>query len=160
MITPTNHTLILERQLQVSPHLLWRCWTEAALLQRWFCPLPWRVTEAVLDVRPGGSSLIVMQGPQGEVVPNRGVYLEVEPERRLVFTDAYVSAWEPSAQPFFTGVIAFIPNEGGTLYRAEARHWTAEACAQHEAMGFHSGWSQATEQLMALSTELGRSSNG
>ena len=29
-------------------------------------------------------------------MPNRGVYLEVVPNEKLVFTDAYAAAWEPS----------------------------------------------------------------
>lgn len=156
MTTSTHaHTLVLERTLAATPTELWRCWTEPALLKQWFCPRPWGVSEAVLDVRPGGHSLVVMQGPNGEVMPNHGVYLEVVPAQRLVFTDAYVRAWEPAAEPFFTGVITFTPQGAGTLYRAEARHWTAQACARHEAMGFHEGWGAATDQLEALARTLG-----
>ena len=56
-------------------------------------PRPWTVTAAELDVRPGGSSLVVMRSPDGQEFPNRGVYLEVQPGRRLVLTDAYTEAW-------------------------------------------------------------------
>ena len=48
-----------------------------------------------------------MKGPEGTEMPNRGVYLEVIKNERLVFTDAYTRAWEPSAKPFFTGVLTF-----------------------------------------------------
>jgi len=41
---------------------------------------------AELDVRPGGANLIVMRGPDGKDMPNRGVYLEVVPNERLVIT--------------------------------------------------------------------------
>ena len=49
------------------------------------------------DLRPGGATLVVMRGPDGNggLRPNRGVYLEVVPNERLVFTDAYSRAWEP-----------------------------------------------------------------
>ena len=57
---------------------------------------------AELDVRPGGANLIVMRSPDGAEFPNRGVYLAVEPGRRLVFTDAFVEAWVPSPKPFMT----------------------------------------------------------
>jgi uncharacterized protein YndB with AHSA1/START domain len=155
MHTPTPaHTLVLERTLAATPAQLWRCWTDPTLLRQWFCPKPWGVSEAVLDVRSGGSSYVLMQGPNGEVVPNHGVYLEVIPEQRLVFTDAYVRAWEPAAEPFFTGVITFTPQGSSTLYRAEARHWNAETCARHEAMSFHQGWGAATDQLDALTGTL------
>jgi uncharacterized protein YbaA (DUF1428 family) len=60
-----SNELSITRLIPVSRAKLWRCWTEPALLKQWFCPKPWGVTEAVLDVRAGGSSHVVMQGPNG-----------------------------------------------------------------------------------------------
>ena len=65
---------------------------EPELLKQWFCPKPWRAEVAKMDLRPGGSSLIVMRSPEGQEFPNRGVYLEVVPNERLVFTDAFTEA--------------------------------------------------------------------
>ena len=48
-----------------------------------------------------------MRSPEGEDFPNRGVYLAVEPGRRLVFTDAFTEAWLPSEQPFFVAEVTF-----------------------------------------------------
>jgi uncharacterized protein YndB with AHSA1/START domain len=96
-----------------------------------------------------------MRGPNGEEVDNVGVYLAVEPERRLVFTDAFTGGWTPSASPPFMVVeLTFAPEGGGGLYRAVARHWTPEAKAQHMAMGFHDGWGRAAHQLDALALTL------
>jgi hypothetical protein len=74
---------------------------ELVLTQR-FALLPYTTPVAELDVRPGGASLIVMRGPDGNDIPNRGVHLEVVKNERLVFTDAYAMAWERSAKPFMT----------------------------------------------------------
>jgi uncharacterized protein YndB with AHSA1/START domain len=123
-------------------------------LVRWFTPAPWRTVRAEVDLRPGGSSLIVMQSPEGEEFPNRGVYLAVEPGRRLVFTDAFTEAWVPSERPFFVGEVSFADEAGGTRYRAVARHWTVEAREEHEKMGFHEGWNAAADQLEALAKTL------
>ena len=148
------HELVISRLIPVPRHQLFRCWTEPALITRWFTPPPWQTVHAETDVRAGGSSLIVMQGPDGTQVPNRGVYLEVVPNERLVFTDAYTAAWVPSAKPFFTGILTFQDEAGQTRYTARARHWNAEDCAAHEAMGFHQGWGIATDQLAALAATL------
>ena len=121
---------------------------------RWFTPPPWKTIHAETDVRPGGSSYILMQGPGGEQMPNRGVYLEVVPNERLVFTDAYTSAWVPAAKPFFTCVLTFEDEGGNTRYTARALHWNAEDRAAHESMGFHSGWGRATDQLAALAVTV------
>ena len=101
-------------------------------------------------MRAGGASLIVMQGPDGTEYPNRGVYLEVVPHRRLVFTDAYVRPWELSAKPFMTVILSFAPEGEGTRYTAVVRHWTSADREAHEAMGFAAGWGTATDQLEAL----------
>jgi uncharacterized protein YndB with AHSA1/START domain len=62
---------------------------------KWFAPLPWTTSQAQLDVRPGGSSIITMRSPDGAEFPNRGTFLEVVPNEKLVFTDAYARAREP-----------------------------------------------------------------
>ena len=152
--TPDLHELMLTRLIPVARDKLFRCWVEPALIVQWFTPPPWKTVHAQTDVRAGGASQIVMQGPDGTQMPNRGVYLEVVKNERLVFTDAYVSAWVPSAKPFFTGILTFEDEAGQTRYTARARHWSAEDCKAHEAMGFHQGWGIATDQLTALAATL------
>lgn len=61
--------LLLERLIAASPEALYRCWTEPALLVRWFAPMPWRTLSAELDLRVGGASLVVMGGPMGRRSP-------------------------------------------------------------------------------------------
>jgi uncharacterized protein YndB with AHSA1/START domain len=156
-ITPiAPHELALAFQLDAPRRAIWRCWTEPELLKQWFCPKPWFVSSAELDVRPGGASNVVMNGPNGEVAPNPGQYLEVVAEERLVFSDAFVGDWQPSpTKPFMVGEITMQDAPaGGTLYTARVRHWSAEDAATHEEMGFRAGWTIATEQLDALARTL------
>lgn len=148
------HQLSLSRLIDAPRDKLFRCWTEPALIVQWFTPPPWQTIHAETDVRPGGASYIVMKGPDGTEMPNRGVYLEVVKNEKLVFTDAYESAWVPSGKPFFTGVLTFDAEDGKTRYIARALHWNAEDCKAHEAMGFHQGWGVATDQLAALAATL------
>ena len=148
------HDLSVTRLIDAPRPLLWRAWTEPELLKRWFTPRPWTTPVVELDVRAGGRSRIVMRGPNGEEHDNLGVYLEVDPGRRLVFTDAYTEAWVPSNKPFMTGVVTFADELGKTRYTATARHWNAEDRTAHEQMGFDAGWNAATDQLEALAREL------
>lgn len=147
---PAKHELVLTRQIDAPPRLVFRAWTDPELMKHWFTPRPWTTPHIETDVRPGGSSYILMRGPDGEEHPNRGVYLEVVPDRKLVFTDAYVRAWEPSPKPFMTGILTFEPQNGKTLYTARVLHWSEEDRARHEAMGFHEGWGKATDQMEAM----------
>jgi uncharacterized protein YndB with AHSA1/START domain len=148
--TVESRDLVLVRLIDAPPEKLFRAWTDPVLLKQWFVPKPWSVASAKLDVRAGGSILIVMRSPEGQEFPNRGVYLEVVKNERLVMTDAYDTAWEPSAKPFMTSIITFEREGGKTRYTARARHWSAADRKKHEEMGFHEGWGKATDQLAAL----------
>jgi len=151
----SDRELVLTRLIDVPREKLWRCWTEPKLMLQWFTPAPWKTIHAETDVRPGGASYVVMQGPDGAEMPNRGVYLEVIKNEKLVFTDAYTSAWEPSENPFFTCILTFEDaGNGQTRYTARALHWTRENLEAHEKMGFHQGWGIATDQMAALAKTL------
>jgi uncharacterized protein YndB with AHSA1/START domain len=152
--TVADRELVLTRLIAAPREKLYRCWTQPELLKQWFAPLPWTTPHAEMDVRPGGSSLVVMRGPDGTEMPNPGVYLEVVPNEKLVFTDAYTSAWEPSERPFMTVILTFEDEGGKTRYTARARHWTAENREIHEKMGFETGWGICADQLAALAARI------
>ena len=146
--------LILTRIIDAPCEKVFRAWTDPALLTQWFAPLPWNTPQVETDVRAGGSSLFVMRGPDGTEFPNRGVYLEVIQNEKLVFTDAFTHAWTPSEKPFMTVVLTFEDQAGKTKYTARVRHWTIADREAHEKMGFHEGWAICTEQLAALVTKV------
>lgn len=144
---------MLTRLIDAPPEKVYQAWTDPNLMKQWFAPKPWTTPLVETDVRPGGATLIVMRGPEGQEFPNRGVYLEVVPNQRLVFTDAYTKAWEASEKPFMTVTLTF-ENEGGkTRYTARVQHWTVADREAHEKMGFHQGWGQCADQLAALVTK-------
>lgn len=151
----SDRELLLPRLINAPREKVYRAWTDPKLIVQWFTPPPFTTTHAETDVRPGGASLVVMRGPDGQEYPNRGVYLEVVPQERLVFTDAYTCAWEPSEKPFMTVILTFEDaGDGKTRYTARVRHWTVADSEAHEKMGFHAGWGQATAQLEALAQRI------
>lgn len=152
--TTADRELVLTRLIDAPREKLYRAWTDPAVLTKWFAPAPYTTPKAEMDVRPGGANVIVMRSPEGQDMPNRGVYLEVVPNERLVFTDAYTTAWQPSEKPFMTVILTF-ENEGGkTRYTARVRHWTVADREAHEKMGFHEGWGRCTDQLAKLVATL------
>lgn len=150
----SDRELVLTRIINAPREKLYRCWTEPALMKQWFAPLPWTTSHAETDVRPGGASLVVMRSPEGQEFPNPGVYLEVVPNQRLVATDAYTSAWVPSAKPFMTLILTFEDVAGGTRYTVRALHWSVADREAHEKMGFHEGFGKCTDQLAALAKKI------
>ena len=149
-----DRELVLTRLIDAPTEKLYRAWTQPELLTQWFAPKPYTTPVVETDLRPGGATLVVMRAPDGNEFPNRGIYLEVVENRKLVFTDAYVSAWEPSEKPFMTVIITFEPEGGKTRYTALVRHWSVADREAHEKMGFHQGWGLCTDQLAALAATL------
>ncbi|WP_435896187.1 SRPBCC family protein [Oceaniferula spumae] len=142
--------LFLIRIFDAPAEKVYEAWTNPVLIKQWFAPHPMALPVAELDVRPGGSSYMVMRGPDGNDMPLHGVYLEVIPNKRLVSTDAYKTAWEPSEKPFLTIDLTFEEFNGRTRYTARTRHWSMEDRVAHEEMGFHQGWNQCADQLADL----------
>jgi uncharacterized protein YndB with AHSA1/START domain len=146
----SDRELVLTRLIDAPRDKVYKAWTDPELLKQWFAPLPYTTPMAELDVRPGGSNLIVMRDPDGNDLPNQGVYLEVVENELLVLTDAYTHAWVPSAKPFMTVILTFDDEDGKTRYTARVRHWTVADREAHEKMGFYEGWGQCTDQLTAV----------
>jgi uncharacterized protein YndB with AHSA1/START domain len=151
-----QHELVLTRLIDAPREKLFRCWTEPALLKQWFAPAPVTTPVAEVDLRVGGASRVVMRTPDGKDIPCPGTYLEIVPNRKLVFTDAYTGDWIPKTdgKPFMTAIITFEDEGGKTRYTATVRHWSAEDKKTHEDMGFHGGWGICADQLAALAKKI------
>jgi len=149
-----DRELVITRLINAPREKVYRAWTDPELMKQWFAPKPYTTPVVEVDVRPGGSATIVMRSPDGQDMPNHGVYLEVVPNQRLVSTDAYVKAWEPSPKPFMTLILTFEDEGGKTRYTARVRHWTVADREAHEKMGFHQGWGICTDQLEALVAKI------
>lgn len=145
-----GNDLVLTRIIDAPRETVFKAWTDPNLLKQWFAPAPWTTPVVETDVRAGGANLIVMRGPDGTEFPNRGVYLDVVKNERLVFTDAFSKAWEPSVKPFMTVVLTFEDAGGKTKYTARVKHWNQADRETHEKMGFHQGWAICAEQLAGL----------
>lgn len=152
-----KHTLQIERTLDASRTSVWRCWTEPKLLKQWFCPKPWYVSEADFDLRAGGRMNTVMEGPDGERVENRGIWLEVTPQERLVFTDTFTEDFHPVEDTFMTSFVLLSDAvDGRTRMIWGARHKSEEDLEKHLSMGFEGGWNAAVDQLNELAHQLDR----
>lgn len=143
------HELRVSRLIKASPETVWKAYLERT--RDWFCPRPWTTPVVDWDLRPGGRANIEMQSPEGERFPYAGVFLEVEPGRKLVSTGAFVEGWIPQAGDMnFVRIDLFEPEGEGTRYTAIARHWDAKAVEAHKAMGFEQGWGVVADQLAEL----------
>jgi len=164
MSTPIIHQpdpeldLVLERVVDVPTELVWAAWTTPEHIKKWFSPAPWKTVACEIDLRPGGIFSTVMRSPEGQDYPNAGCFLEIVPNRKLVWTSALAPGYRP-CQPtgekpcdtlVFTAVISMEPCGAGTKYTALVIHGDPDSRKKHEDMGFYSGWGTVLDQLVAL----------
>ena len=161
MQQPFNPALDLtfERVVDVPVSFVWKAWTTPDLIKQWFTPAPWTTVDCTIDLKPGGLFRTVMRSPEGQDMPNEGCFLEVVPEKKLVWTNALGPGFRPQAPDttcgeagtfHFTATIALEATPTGTRYTATVLHADEAGRERHAAMGFEHGWGAALAQLVAL----------
>jgi uncharacterized protein YndB with AHSA1/START domain len=103
-------SLTLKRRLNAPPAKVFAAWAEPEKLARWFGPVATEIVLAETDLRVGGKFRIVMQGTE-EQHDVSGVYREVVPNEKLVFTWSWRST--PERESLVT--VALKPDGDGTL---------------------------------------------
>jgi uncharacterized protein YndB with AHSA1/START domain len=81
--------LTVTRKLDAPPGAVFRAWTDPARLARWMGPRGVQAEVDRMDARTGGGYRIVMHLPSGETRTVQGVYRELMPAERLVFSWAW-----------------------------------------------------------------------
>jgi uncharacterized protein YndB with AHSA1/START domain len=77
--------LKITRILNATRQEVFAAWTDPASVKQWLCPEEASVARVELDVRVGGAFRIDMQD-QDDYVTHTGIYREIKPPERLVFT--------------------------------------------------------------------------
>ena len=154
MILDPALDLSLTREIALPPAVLFACWTQSQHIPQFFVPKPHRVVACHIDLRVGGAFNTTFN-VDGAVMQNNGVWLEIVPDKKLVFTDAYTEGWKPAPEPFMTAIITLDDlGDDRSRYTAIARHRSAEAAETHRQMGFYQGWGTVVDQLEAYARGL------
>jgi uncharacterized protein YndB with AHSA1/START domain len=105
-----DRQITLTRLIAAPAEVIWRCWTDPAILPRWFGPEGYSCTTKEIDLREGGLWRFDMIGPDGTVWVNRHRYtLWLENERLEFLMDDGDDAAEPMRV-----VVTLLPEAGGT----------------------------------------------
>jgi uncharacterized protein YndB with AHSA1/START domain len=81
-----DHAVHLTRRIAATPAEVFRAWTDPEILMTWWGPPGCVVPRAEVDLRPGGRYRLDMRVPNMNPVELSGVYVAIEPPRRLVYT--------------------------------------------------------------------------
>ena len=150
-----SESLELHRILKAPRAKVYAAWTDPAHMVHWFMPKPHALSDIVVELRPGGRFESVMH-VDGKTTSSLGCVLDAVPGERFVWTNLMTAGFQPVAEPGlgFTATIALADHPEGTDYRVTLRHRTAEEAAQHEAMGFSTGWGIVAGQLEAYAAAM------
>ncbi len=138
--------LVVERTLDAPRDILFRAWTDPALVARWWGPRGFTNPVCEIDARETGAIRIDMRGPDGTIYPMAGVFGEIVVPEKLVFLSA---ALNDDGHPLFEteNVVRFVERQGKTSVRMVVRlaWWWPEAPPYLG--GMEEGWEQSLERL-------------
>jgi uncharacterized protein YndB with AHSA1/START domain len=89
---PTDRELVVTRLIDAPRRLVFKAWTEAEQVARWWGPQGFVTTYCDMDIRPGGAFRLCMRSPDGTDYWKRGAYREIVEPERVVFTFAWEDA--------------------------------------------------------------------
>jgi uncharacterized protein YndB with AHSA1/START domain len=135
----TKPSLTIRRRFNAPPEKVFAAWTDPEKVKRWMGPGEIKALSAESDPRTGGRYRWVMRGTDGEVHDVSGVYREVIPNQKLVFTWAWKST--PERESLVT--LTFKPDGGGTLMTLQHEQFFDEDARDRHQYG----WTNAMEKL-------------
>jgi uncharacterized protein YndB with AHSA1/START domain len=135
-------SLTLKRRLEAPPSQVYSAWTDPKKIARWFGPRDTAQASvaAEIDLRVGGHYRISFTSEGGEQHQVGGVYREVVPNRRLVFS----WAWHSTPERASLVSITLAPDgETGTLLTLQHEQFFDEKARD----GHERGWAGTLEKL-------------
>jgi uncharacterized protein YndB with AHSA1/START domain len=132
-------SLTINRRFNAPPEKVYAAWTRAENLMQWFGPAAAAMKNAAVDVRVGGAFSAGFTTPDGERHDVGGVYKEVVPNRKLVFT----WAWRTTPERESLVTLTFKPDGEGTMFTLLHEQFFDRAARD----GHERGWTGTMDKL-------------
>jgi uncharacterized protein YndB with AHSA1/START domain len=148
---PSDREILGSRLLDAPPDIVYKAYTDPEAIAQWWGPARYTTTVDKLDVRPGGAWRFIQRAADGGEHIFSGVFREVVPSKRLVFTFNY------EAMPGHEAVetITLEPAEGGrTTVTDNLRFQNREDRDGMIQTGMEEGAAESIERLAALLKRL------
>lgn len=153
MSESADREVIVTRRIEAPARLLFLAYSKCEHIRRWFGPVGWPVTMCEMDFRVGGRFRFAMTGPSGEQnTPFGGEYLEIVPDRRIVYDNGFES---PGAERMVV-TVTFDEADGVTTLTIHTVFASVEMYRLHVGAGFVAGTNSGLDQLAELAADMGR----
>jgi uncharacterized protein YndB with AHSA1/START domain len=142
-------TVDIVRTFDAPRALVWKAWTDPKMMAGWFGPRQFTSSVPEYDVRAGGKLRIVMHGPDGNDYPMKGVFREVTPPERLVFTNIAI---DNDGNHLLEGetTVTLTEQGGKTTMRVQSHAVGRVPFAPQMLAGMNEGWTQSIDKMEEL----------
>src|SRR5271157_418761 len=149
MIEPAP--LRVSRVFVAPRETVFKAWSSADHIKRWFCPDGYSVPEAKVEMRAGGPFEVCMRSPEGVDHWTRGTFTEIVASERLTIDHHVIDPC--GGGPLFSAVteVSFSDEDGGGTLMEVVQTYSLTGAAQAEQMlkGAPEGWRQTLDKLEA-----------
>lgn len=154
--------LFLERIFNAPRELVFKAFSEAEHLKRWWGPKGWSLPVCNIDFRPGGVWHFCMkctdesQDYYDQESWGKAVFHEIVPPERIVYVDSFSDAEGNIIKdmPETLITMTFVEHEGKTKLLSHAQYASAEALKTVLDMGMLEGISETWDNLDTLLRQL------
>lgn len=150
LTTPSEREIVITRTFDAPRELVFGVWTTPEHVRRWYGTL----SVCEIDLRPGGAWRYVISPPDGSEHPFTGVYREIDPPERLVYTEAYDVEGLRDHPALVT--VTFEERDGRTTMTSVSLYESREYRDGHLSSGMESGMVEALNRLAELLVTLRR----
>ena len=142
-------TLVITRTFDAPIELIYKAWTDPAMIVNWWGPQGFTNPVCEVDARPGGSIRIHMRAPDGTVYPMTGVFESLVEPTKIIFLSAALRNGKPMFE--IRNIITLAPtDEGRTVLTLQATVTMAEEDTAKYLDGMEMGWTQSLDKLADL----------
>jgi uncharacterized protein YndB with AHSA1/START domain len=143
----------VSRTLHAPRELVFKAWSSAEHVKRWFAPAGFTVPQATVEMRAGGPFELCMRAPEGVVHWVRGTFAELSPPNRLAL-DLRVDDDKGHALFRAYTVAAFADTLGGTRIDVTQSYTVLDPDAARMVEGAPQGWAQTLDKLAAEAARM------
>jgi len=146
--------VFIKRIFDAPPELVWQAWTDPKHFSLWWGPKDYTCPSCEMDLRVGGKYLNCMRSPDGKDYWGTGVFREIVPMERLVFTDSFADEQGNVVSPTYYGMSPDFPIEMLVTVTFEEENGKTKMTLRHtgvpagpDSEGTHQGWSESFDKL-------------
>ena len=144
---PSDREIVLTRVFNAPRRLVFEAWTNPEHVKQWYGCSIMTMLICEIDLRVGGAYRHVMRDPGGMDHTMQGVYREITPPARLVYTERYVTEGFTSNEALVT--VLFAEHDGMTTLTSTILHQSSVDRDAHLGTGMEKGAAEVYDRLAA-----------